>query len=375
MLTIAIPQLYCGASGKKGAYNRQEVGLARAFAALGCRAVAIYPAVGETAPTVEELEPNVKALYLPARALAGHAFYKSWQPLLDEGVGAVHLMGDTSLGVPGLYRFCCRHHIRFYSQVGAVTSSANNPAIRFGMDLLARRNWRIYRKTPTYAKTPAVAARLAALGIPCAGVMPVGLDTAIIPTLPATPGSRETIRRSLGLDPAGHYLLFVGRLDAYKRPLDLPAVLAALPPDWQAVVIGQGALHDALFAAMQAKGLQGRWVCIPQLANTAVHAYYHACEVYVNFNDQEIFGMGLLEAMYAGCPPVARHAPGPDFIIEAGVSGLLVTDTADFAPAVLAAATNPTMGQAATRRVWQHFLWSTGAEMALDMLEKTGEGA
>lgn len=43
MRTIAIPQLYCGASGKKGAYNRQEVGLARAFAALGCRAVVLYP--------------------------------------------------------------------------------------------------------------------------------------------------------------------------------------------------------------------------------------------------------------------------------------------------------------------------------------------
>ena len=45
MLTIAIPQLYCGASGQKGAYNRQEVGLARAFAALGCRAVVLYPDV------------------------------------------------------------------------------------------------------------------------------------------------------------------------------------------------------------------------------------------------------------------------------------------------------------------------------------------
>ena len=54
MRTIAIPQLYCGASGKKGAYNRQEVGLARAFAALGCRAVVLYPdpdAAPEAAPT------------------------------------------------------------------------------------------------------------------------------------------------------------------------------------------------------------------------------------------------------------------------------------------------------------------------------------
>ena len=46
MLTIAIPQLYCGASGQRGAYNRQEVGLARAFAALGARAVVLYPAPG-----------------------------------------------------------------------------------------------------------------------------------------------------------------------------------------------------------------------------------------------------------------------------------------------------------------------------------------
>ena len=30
MLTIGIPQLYCGASGQQGAYNRQEIGLARA---------------------------------------------------------------------------------------------------------------------------------------------------------------------------------------------------------------------------------------------------------------------------------------------------------------------------------------------------------
>ena len=37
MKTIAIPQFYCGPSGRKGLYNRQEVGLARAFAALGAR--------------------------------------------------------------------------------------------------------------------------------------------------------------------------------------------------------------------------------------------------------------------------------------------------------------------------------------------------
>ena len=72
MRTIAIPQLYCGASGKKGAYNRQEVGLARAFAALGCRAVVLYPDpdAAPEAVTSEDLEPNVR-IYLCRPAKPG----------------------------------------------------------------------------------------------------------------------------------------------------------------------------------------------------------------------------------------------------------------------------------------------------------------
>ena len=40
-------------------------------------------------------------------------------------------------------------------------------------------------------------------------------------------------------------LAFVGRLDAYKQPLDLVPLLQAAP-DWYAVIIGQGALSGEL---------------------------------------------------------------------------------------------------------------------------------
>ena len=127
MRTIAIPQLYCGASGKKGAYNRQEVGLARAFAALGCRAVVLYPDpdAAPEAVTSEDLEPNVRIYYVPARKAGVSAFYRTWQPLLNEHVDAVHVMGDNALGVPGLYRFCRDHDIFFYSQLGAIKSTGS----------------------------------------------------------------------------------------------------------------------------------------------------------------------------------------------------------------------------------------------------------
>ena len=174
MKTIVIPQFYRGPSGQKGLYNRQEVGLARAFAALGCRAVVLYPEPGAKAPRIETPEPNVKICYMPAVAFGVQAFYKSWQILLDEHADAVHVMGDNSLGVPGLYRFCQKHGILFYSQLGALKSTSNHAAVRRIMDLLLRRNLAVYRKTPTYAKTPAVAAELESLGVPCAGLMPVG---------------------------------------------------------------------------------------------------------------------------------------------------------------------------------------------------------
>ena len=174
MKTIVIPQFYRGPSGQKGLYNRQEVGLARAFAALGCRAVVLYPEPGAKAPRIETPEPNVKICYMPAVAFGVQAFYKSWQILLDEHADAVHVMGDNSLGVPGLYRFCQKHGILFYSQLGALKSTSNHAAVRRVMDLLLRRNLAVYRKTPTYAKTPAVAAELESLGVPCAGLMPAG---------------------------------------------------------------------------------------------------------------------------------------------------------------------------------------------------------
>lgn len=367
MKTIVIPQFYRGPSGQKGLYNQQEVGLARAFAALGCRAVVLYPEPGAKAPRIETPEPNVKICYMPAVAFGVQAFYKSWQILLDEHADAVHVMGDNSLGVPGLYRFCQKHGILFYSQLGALKSTSNHAAVRRIMDLLLRRNLAVYRKTPTYAKTPAVAAELESLGVPCAGLMPVGLDTAIIPSIP---NNRTEIRRALKIDEHARVFIFVGRLDPYKQPLDLVPLLQAAP-DWYAIIIGLGSLGDELTRRLTDAGLLDRCRLIPQLPNEQVHVYYHACDAFVNLNPNEIFGMSLLEAMYAGCPPVARHAPGPDLIIENGISGLLCGTVPELAAAL--DKTTAAMGHAAQSRVNENFLWQNSAELALTLLPKKGK--
>ena len=77
MMHIAILQIYCGASGQFGSYNCQEVGLAKAFAALGHRCTVAYP--DTMAEAAEErcvrLCPGAQALFLPAKGLGVHAFY------------------------------------------------------------------------------------------------------------------------------------------------------------------------------------------------------------------------------------------------------------------------------------------------------------
>ena len=165
--------------------------------------------------------------------------------------------------------------------------------------------------------------------MPCAGLMPVGLDTAIIPSIP---NNRTEIRRALKIDEHARVFIFVGRLDPYKQPLDLVPLLQAAP-DWYAIIIGRGSLGDELTRRLTDAGLLDRCRLIPQLPNEQVHVYYHACDAFVNLNPNEIFGMSLLEAMYAGCPPVARHAPGPDLIIENGISGLLCGTVPELAAA------------------------------------------
>jgi glycosyltransferase, group 1 family len=197
--------------------------------------------------------------------------------------------------------------------------------------------------------------------------MPVGLDTAIIPSIP---NNRTEIRRALKIDEHARVFIFVGRLDPYKQPLDLVPLLQAAP-DWYAIIIGRGSLGDELTRRLTDAGLLDRCRLIPQLPNEQVHVYYHACDAFVNLNPNEIFGMSLLEAMYAGCPPVARHAPGPDLIIENGISGLLCGTVPELAAAL--DKTTAAMGHAAQSRVNENFLWQNSAELALTLLPKKGK--
>ncbi len=76
-------------------------------------------------------------------------------------------------------------------------------------------------------------------------------------------------------------------------------------------------------------------------------------------NQQEIFGMAILEAMYYGCKVVVWKAPGPELIIEDGVSGYLVDSNTSVVNKMME--TNYTL-EKGKQRVLENFTWDNMAK-------------
>lgn len=130
----------------------------------------------------------------------------------------------------------------------------------------------------------------------------------------------------------GRYrLLAVGRLHPIKgldRLIAAFAQLAHQQPDWDLVILGEGAQRAALEAQIQQAGLHNRISMPGRVDNVA--AWYAAADLYVLSSRAEGLSNTLLEAMASGLPVVAVDCDtGPRSIITHGVDGLLVTPADD----------------------------------------------
>lgn len=367
-MRFGIVKTYCGASGEQGYYNSQEIGLARAMKALGHAPVVFYPGVGLTRRSEERTPDGIPVVTVPVKTMGVHGRF-DWKILLEYGIEAAQIGSDNQLFAPNLLRFCDKHRIPVYNYIGTAGSDSGNPVKAAVMGLLYRRNLRAYRKTKCFAKTPAVAKQLEDLGISGVEVAPVGLDLSVIPRITE---DKTALREALGIPKEKAALLFVGRLDEYKRPLEAVRLLAALKDEAVLVMIGTGSMDEQTEQEARQLGVWDAVIRIARLPNEQVQQYYAACDYYVNFNRKEIFGMSLLEAMYQGCTVLACHGPGPDFIIEDGISGYLVEDTAQMADLVRCGRHLPP--EAPRRRILEQFVWDNTAKIFDQWLKNAHEG-
>ncbi|MEY4348553.1 MAG: hypothetical protein RIS43_972 [Actinomycetota bacterium] len=207
-----------------------------------------------------------------------------------------------------------------------------------------------------------------------------------------TPTSNETELRSLGIDPARPYVLFVGRITRQKGLIHLLRAAANLPRDVQLVLaasspdekhIGEE-VSAAVHTLKESRPDDVVWietmVSKNQLRILLSHATVFACpSIY------EPLGIVNLEAMACGTPVVASAVGGIPEVVVNGETGLLVEynsdDVASFESNIAASLNelldNPSlcasMGAAGRKRAVENFGWSAIAQRTLNIYEKVAQ--
>lgn len=358
----AIVELYCGESGKLGYYNSQELGLARALASKNVNVTIVYPDRNEKMRQLEEVEEGICILRVPCRAFGVHAFY-NLDFLLERKIDVVHLDSDNQMFAPEVMKFCRKHHIFFYNYIGTIYSDTENMLKKLIMKAVTFRNIRYFRKSLVVAKTKSVRCSLEKRKVEQVRTIPVGLD---ITQIRVDNRDRKAVRRELALPGDKKILLFVGRLEEYKRPFAALELLKSLGDGYHLIIIGNGSLKEELNTRINREKLEQRISYFEKIPNNSMYCYYKACDYYVNFNTHEIFGMSILEAMYQGCIVVARKAPGPEEIIEDKISGYLCSSDKEI-EMVIRTEPAENVGEEAKKRILSFFTWEQSADKFLEL--------
>ena len=103
-----------GDFGKKGFYNAQEIGLAKALDSL-VDEVKVYKLVSaDMENSIEAIEGcrNSKIQYIPANKIGANGMPS--MKMLDSSLDILVFFSDTQLAVPSVYRWAVRNKIYFF---------------------------------------------------------------------------------------------------------------------------------------------------------------------------------------------------------------------------------------------------------------------
>lgn len=309
--------------GQKGFYNAQEIGLAKAMAGT-CELVEVYKLVTiDQEKKTEKIRENVVLHLMPSKNSGINGVIDIHE--LDKSLTVLIHFSDTQFSVPKVYRWCIKKGVRYVPYIGVVESHSNSKLKKVITNLLFKRNLAVYRKCACCVKTPTVRKALNGMGVKNAVVAPVGLDLDLLYADYERISASE-LKKKYTYQEADKILLFIGRLINEKQPLRMIDILSEIRKrdnSYKLLMVGTGELEADIKARIQELGVQDSVQMVKRIPNSSIWELYRLADTFVNLNQQEIFGMAILEAMYYNCKVVAWSAPGPNLIIENGKSGWL----------------------------------------------------
>jgi len=146
------------------------------------------------------------------------------------------------------------------------------------------------------------AAKLRSLGVPQVDVVPLGVELGQF-----SPAKRDArLRRSLGLEDGQPLLIYVGRLDAEKRPQIVVDAFLRLPTSLGATLLlfGDGPLREQ-FAGREQERIFAPGYCRDR---DDLAAWLASADLYVSAMADETFGVSVIEAQASGLPVVGVAA-------------------------------------------------------------------
>lgn len=146
------------------------------------------------------------------------------------------------------------------------------------------------------------AAKLRSLGVPDVDVVPLGVELGQF-----SPDKRdERLRRSLGLEGNEPLLIYVGRLDAEKRPQIVVDAFRKMPPSLGAklMLFGDGPLREQ-FTGREEEHIFAPGYCRDR---SDLAAWLASADIYVSAMADETFGISIIEAQASGLPVVGVAA-------------------------------------------------------------------
>ena len=194
------------------------------------------------------------------------------------------------------------------------------------------------------------ASRLAEAGVEKVAVLPLGVDTELFHP---SRGDRAKLFKKLGLAPEARLLVFPGRPAREKNVESMVAAVEKLGEPYHLLLIGAG--RDARYS--------DQVICADYERDPhKLAALVASCDAFLHANENEIFGLVVLEAMAAGLPVIGPNKGGVGELIDstigqhadnsepdslaAAIEALFARDVAQIAQAA--------RRRAETRHSWDH---------------------
>lgn len=347
-------------------YNSQAEGLAKALAGMGHELTVYHPV-----PDLEKeqeclIKGGIQIVYIRCRHIGKHALIDC--SLLDADKVCYITASDNYLFLGKFYRWCRQNKILCLPYIGVIHSNNSSAMKRKIVDIFCN-NVKYYKGMPTIVKTPALEQNLRKEGAKQIFCVPVGLDEERL-RQDYKEYSIDTLKKQWNYRDTDKVILFVGRMTAEKQPekmIELFAQMAKKDSTYRLLMVGQGELSERVKNKITTYGLNDKAVIHEKVPNDRMWELYRMADCYINLNTHEIFGMAILEAMYYENAVIALRAPGPELIIENGVSGYICDSENALVQRALTA-DKDAVGAAAHHHVTECFLWERSAEKIAEII-------